>query len=321
MRRHVHDRLATQFDADRIVRQLHDVPPHEVYEVVVDGRRAVYKGDTGPTGNAGLEGRVLAFVDGRTSVPVPGVLLAGDDYFVATWHPDAPAPDDSPVADETWAAAAGRELATLHAETAPAIDTYGLFVTNDCVTVSQDCDMPGDDLAIDGSDDPHAAAVDYVRRRRPVLARYGHADAADAVDDFLTNHPDALEGAGEPVCCHGWATPEHVAIGDDGVTCVVDFEHALAAPGEFDYWRTVLPTFGNNDDGREAFRDGYESVRSLPAGFDRRKPMYVLLNLVYFFESLYVQDQHGSVETIQRADRLRKQVFETLDRVSHPPRR
>jgi hypothetical protein len=55
-------------------------------------------------------------------------------------------------------------------------------------------------------------------------------------------HPDAFADADEPVCCHDLATPEHVAVADDTVACVVDFEHAIAAPAAFDYWRTVHPT-------------------------------------------------------------------------------
>jgi hypothetical protein len=113
MRDDVHDTLASEFDTHRIVRQLHAVPPHEVYEVYVDGRHAVYKGDTGPTGSAATEGRVTAFVREYTSVPVPEILLVGDDDYIAAWHPDAPAPDEGGDVDETWAYATGRLLATL----------------------------------------------------------------------------------------------------------------------------------------------------------------------------------------------------------------
>ncbi|WP_185715674.1 hypothetical protein [Halocatena pleomorpha] len=90
MRHTVHDTFAAAFESYSIVRQLHDVPPHEVYEVTVNGHRAVYKGDTGPTGNAAIEVRVAAFIGEQTSVPVPRILLVGDDHFVAAWHPDAP---------------------------------------------------------------------------------------------------------------------------------------------------------------------------------------------------------------------------------------
>lgn len=306
MRQDVHDALASQFDSHRIVRQLHDVPPHEVYEVKIDGRRAIYKGNTGPTGNAEIEGRVIAFVDRETSVPVPEIIAVGDGYFVAAWHPDAPAPDVERDTSETWAEAAGRGLATLHEETAPAIGEYGQF------KVAAD-----GALTIDGHDEWRAAAVAYVEHHRPVLAEHGHADVADAVIDFLRENPDCLAGAGDPVCCHGWATPEHVAVEDGAVACVIDFEHAIAAPGEFDYWRTVLPTFGpDGDESQRSFREGYESVRPFPSGFDRRKPIYVLLNEVYYLESLYVQAQHGPDATADQAQWFRDRVFDALDRLT-----
>ena len=304
MRRDIHDTLAAQFEEHRVVRRLRDVPPHEVYEVRVDGRRAVCKVDAGPTGNAGVEGRVTAFVGERTSVPVPEILHVGGDRYVAAWHPDAPAPGVDRTVDGEWAAAAGRGLATLHAETAPLLDGYGRFESR------------GDDIVVEGHDDWHAAALADVRRRRPILARYGHADVADAVIDALRDRPDAFEGAGGPVCCHGWATPEHVATPDGRVACVVDFEHALAAPGEYDYWRTVLPTFAGDDATRRAFREGYDSVRSLPAGVERRAPFYVLLNEVYYVQSLYVQERRGPEETAERAAWLRNSVRERLEALS-----
>ncbi|WP_363466077.1 phosphotransferase family protein [Halogeometricum borinquense] len=311
----IHRRLESQFDACQIVRQLHNVPPHEVYEVRLDGRRAVYKGDTGRTGNAAVEGLVTAFVAQKTSVTVPEMIAIDDDYYVAAWDPNAPAPDARGDADETWAYAAGKALATLHDETDPLLNQYGEFVARETSVADSDPDS----LTVEGSDDWHAAAIEYVRNHRPTLARYGHADIADAVETLLDNRPDAFDGAGRPVCCHGWATPEHVAVEEDEVRCVLDFEHAIAAPGEFDYWRTVLPTFSGHGDSnalRETFREGYESVRTLPAGFDERAPFYVLLNEVYYFESLYVQDQHDPDETAERAERLRERVFERIERLS-----
>lgn len=302
MRRDLHTRLDRAFTSHRVIRQLHDVPPHEVYEVRVDGRRAVYKGTTGPTGNAGTEGRVIAFVGERTSVPVPEILWTGDDHFVAAWHPDAPAPDGGQSGCEQWATAAGRGLATLHTETAPWLEGHGQFRAEN------------GGLAFPGHADWHGAAIEYIRLRRQVLARYGQADIAETVIDFLNDRPAAFDEVDGPVCCHGWATPEHVSVTDEQVSCMVDFEHAIVAPGEFDYWRTVLPTFDHGTDGpAKAFRAGYESVRPLPTGFERRRPLYELLNWIYFFESLYVQDQHDPDETTRRAERLRERVLATLD--------
>lgn len=94
-------RLEAEHTTYRIIRQLHDVPPHEVYEIFVEGRRAIYKGDTGPTGSAGIEGRVIAFLGEQTTVPVPEILDVGEEHYIAAWHSDAPAPETGPQADET----------------------------------------------------------------------------------------------------------------------------------------------------------------------------------------------------------------------------
>lgn len=293
--------LESAFDSVSTVRELHDVPPHAVFEVVVDGDRAVYKYDVGPTGSAGVEGRVQALVHARTSVPVPRVLTHGPDHYVAAWHPNAPAPDASPSADRTWARAAGRALATLHAETAQVVDGYGAF------------EPAVEGVRTAGHDTWRDAALAYATRHRRAVARYGYGDVVDEAIASLEAHPDAFADAGEPVCCHGWATPDHVAVEDDAVACVVDFEHAIAAPAAFDYWRTAHPTF-DDDDGRErAFRDGYRSVRDLPPNLDEREPLYALLNAVYYFESLYVQDQYERHETARRARGLSAHVHDLQD--------
>lgn len=44
----VHDALASHDDDYAVRRQLHDVPPYAVYEVAVDGRRAVCELDAHP---------------------------------------------------------------------------------------------------------------------------------------------------------------------------------------------------------------------------------------------------------------------------------
>lgn len=303
----VHDRLAGQFDDYRVGRQLHDVPPHEVSEVTVDGRRAVYKGDTGPTGSAATEGRVTRFVGEYTTVPVPDVLAVGDDWYLAAWHPDAPEPDGDHAADEAWAAAAGRALARLHDDTAQHLDGFGRLR------------FDGGSVPLAASDDWQEAALAFVRRRRNLLAEHGHADVADAVLDCFRDHPGLFAGASQPVCSHGWWSPEHVSVRDGEAACVVDFEHALAAPRAFDYWRTALPIF---DDGAAAvaFRDGYEAVSALPEHVVEQRPLYLVLHGVYFFESLYVQGQRGQEEAAAHADRLRESVFDALEECRRPSR-
>lgn len=300
----IETRLDAAFDTYDIVDQIHDVPPHEVYEVRVDGRRAVYKHDIHSRGTAGVEGSVTALVGEQTSVSVPEILRTGPAYYVAAWHPDAPAPDDWQAADESWATAAGRGLARLHDETAPLLDSYGYFdVADGRVTPS-------------GCPTWHEAAVEYVEYHEPVLTAYGYGNVADDVLRFLHANPDAFRGAGEPVCCHGWATPAHTSTREGDIACLLDFEHAIAAPGEFDYWRTATVTCGGDDALQQAFRGAYESVRSLPQHLESRRELYSLLNLVYYFESLYIQDQHDPETTAERGRDLRTAVTERLDALS-----
>lgn len=297
-----HDRLAAIADHHRIVRRLHDVPPHEVYEVHLDGRRAVYKGTSGPTGRAGTEGHVTAFVGEHTSVPVPPVVHVGRDFYVAGWHQDAPEPGDDHPATDAWIEAAGRGLATLHGESAAAVTGFGR-------------PRPAEDGLVAPHDDWHEAALAWLRDRRTAVARHGQTDVVDAVLSAIEDRRWAFEGAGEPVCCHGWWTPEHVAVADGAVACVVDFEHAMAAPAEFDYWRTVLPSVPDGA-GRDRFRRAYRSRRSLPDGIKRRAPYYRLLCAVSYLESLYVQDQHGPSATARRATALRSRIRDHLADIS-----
>ncbi len=294
--------LDAHFTDYTVIDRIHDVPPHEVCMVVVDDQRGVVKRNVGRTGRAGIEGAVIDFVGEYTSAPVPEIFVRGEDFFVARWEEEAPSPDTETTVDTTWAEAAGRCLARLHNQTAPSVDSYGMF------------ELDGVELSIDTHADWYEGACSFVRHYEPTLERYGHGDMATAVLKSFTEHPAIFDDVGEPVCCHGWATPEHVTVHDGNVTCMVDFEHAIAAPGEFDFWRTVFPTFGSldNDAPQAAFRAGYESVRPLPDGFERRRPLYELLNCVYFFESLYVQAQHTPAEEEAYATRLRTNIEELI---------
>ena len=130
MTQDVHTALASWFDRYEIRRQLHDVPPHAVYEVTVDGRRAVCKVARGETADVGAEAAAMDHVDRHTDIPVPSVLAAREDAFVATWL-DALADDDVDRDDPTDARALGRGLARLHAATADAYSTAAFVMADD----------------------------------------------------------------------------------------------------------------------------------------------------------------------------------------------
>ncbi|WP_267641527.1 phosphotransferase family protein [Haloarchaeobius amylolyticus] len=295
--------LAQHFDQFHVGDRLHEVPPHQTDAVTVDGQRAVCKLATGPQGDPETEARVYEFVAEATTVPVPEILAVGADHFVAAWHEDAsPGPD----CDVEKARTMGAGLATLHAETA------GHF------------ERPGHPRATaDGLEvDAYATWGGTLRRHLESIREYladhedacQHVDVADAAIAFLREHPDALSGCGEPVLCHGNYLPDHVATRDGEVTCVVDFEHALVGPGEYDLWRTALPLLSHEDDQLfAAFREGYESVRALPPGVDDRRRCYEVLISVSYLQALYLQNQHDAETTSERATWLREFVLDGLD--------
>lgn len=276
----VRDALASITTNYEVEGELHAVPPHAVYEVRVDGRQAICKVARGPEADPATEARVVQYVGRETSVPVPHVLTVGDDWFVAEWRDDLP---EDPVLDAERARVMGAGLATLHDETAGAFEKTGFPRVEDGT------------LAVDTRDVWNETVRDLLADRRDYLVAFGYDEVAEAARSFLAGHPEVWDGAGEPVLVHGNYLPDHVGVADGGVTCVVDWEHALVAPAEYDYWRTAMPLFGGPNGAdeaiHEAFREGYESVRPLPDGFDRRATAFQLVNMVSYLKALHLQRQ------------------------------
>lgn len=327
MRHRLETALAPYADDATVVRELHDVPPYRVYEVRLDDRRAVLKIDAHPRGHAADEGRVHDYVANHTAAPVPEVLAVGSDHYLTAWD-DAIAGASESI-DTNWARTAGRWLGTLHDESAGDFDGFGRPREGD------------GNLVFESHDDWLDAVIDRLEDHRTYLESVGHEDVADDVCQVLRRHPHVLDGAGEPVLCHGDVHPEHVvgtgttsagsstktadgtpaaiASTADGAASAIDFEHALVAPAEYDYWRTAIPYFEARDDVDEAvsraFREGYESIRSLPDDLQRRRPVYRVITAVSALESLFLQRNVGPERRTERAERLRGLVDETLARL------
>ncbi|WP_435348409.1 phosphotransferase family protein [Haloarchaeobius sp. HRN-SO-5] len=306
------DALESHFDSYEVRGLLHEVPPHRTYEVTVDGTRSVCKVATGPQGDPATEARVLQFVDRETAVQVPDVLAVGRDHFVARWHDGVP---QSASLDDATARTMGAGLATLHGETTAAVDSYGRFVGS---TVDADGTL-GPGLGVETHDDWVDAVCAHLADVGDYLDRVGHGDVARATVDCLRERPALLDGTGEPVLCHGNYLPDHVGTADGRVTCVIDFEHALCGPPSYDVWRTLLPLRSDAGDcAAGAFRAGYESVRPLSDGFDRRARVYEAVLTVSYLRSLYLQDQHDAETTRERAEWMREFVFDALDELAGP---
>lgn len=341
MREKLETTLAPYADDATVVRELHDVPPYRVYEVRLDDRRAALKIDAHPRGHAADEGRVHDYVANHTAAPVPEVLAVGTDHYLAAW--DDTIASASETIDANWARTAGRWLGTLHGETAGDFDGFGR--PRDGGDHEDDgkpaLDALGTALELDAHAEWVDAVIDRLEYHRTYLESVGHEDVADDVSQFLRRHPNVLDGVGEPVLCHGDVHPEHVvgtgttsaepgtetadgtpaatASTADGAASAIDFEHALVAPAEYDYWRTVLPYIDARDDVDEvvsrAFRRGYESVRSLPDDLEQRRPIYGVITAVSALESLFLQRNVGPERRTERAERLRSVVDETLARL------
>ncbi|WP_255169277.1 phosphotransferase family protein [Natrononativus amylolyticus] len=284
--------------------ELHAVPPHAVYEAVVDGQRAVCKLARGPEADPATEARVMERVRRETSVPVPEVLDVGPDWFLAAWHDGVP---DEPTVGAERARTMGAGLATVHRETT--FEAAGHFTTGGT-----------GGLVLESRESWPETLRALVADCRRFLEPYGYAGVAEEVSAFLRERPDALAGAGEPVLIHGNYLREHVGVAGGEVTCVIDFEHAMAGDGEYDYWATALPTFvGANapggDLGRRAFREGYESVRRLPDGFDRRSGVYRVVLGVTYLRSLYLQGQWERPAADRRAESFAGNIRKRLERL------
>lgn len=315
MRRDLHEILeshTTDFDVERI---LHDVPPHEVYEIEFEGRRGVCKVSRGSRGAAAIEGRVLRHVGRETTLPVPEVLAVGSDHFVAEYREDAPEEPEGDVnrLDEDWLRTAGRTLGRLHRETA--FDRPGLF------TVDGDPTDPTAGVRPDSSEEATwtRALDDLLEVYHDALRGTEYREAIADARGFLETHADRFEmpEGRAPVLLHGWFDPCHVAVGDGEARCVIDFEHSLAGSGEWDYWRTAVPLFDGTGwetppDAEELFRTGYESVRPLPDGFADRADAYRAFVAASHLDSLHTQ-RGIDEDTRGTADFLRNYISETLD--------
>lgn len=304
----VHDALASISNDYEVRRELHAVPPHAVYEVTVGGTRAVCKVARGPRADPATEARVIEFAGRETSVPVPEILAVGEDFFVAAWRDGLPG---ETALDAQRARTMGAGLATLHEETVGAFEAAG-FPRADRFPRAEDGRLP-----VDARDSWHGTVCDLLADRRDYLVEFGYGDVAAEALAFVREHPDLFRGVGDPVLCHGNYLPEHVATEGDEVACVIDWEHALVAPGEYDYWRTALPLRNNAEPAERdsvlgAFREGYESVRTLPAGFDRRAEAYRLVNAVSYLKSLHLQRQQTGQKKARTAAFFREFVDDSI---------
>lgn len=311
MTRAVHGALASHPVETTVRRRLHDVRPHEVFEVTYDGQRAVCKLATHPVGHPELEARILEFVGAETSVPVPPILAVGSDHYVAGWCDDLP---DEPTVDRPRVRAMGRSLARLHEATSERFDSPGRLVVR------------GDELALDADRRWSDTLCAFLEDRRDFLEPLGYGDLATEVLELVEEYPSAFDDVATPALLHGNALPEHVGIDRSAepvrVARVIDFEHALVGPPSFDLLRSIGPMFGppeatRDPEGRAAFLEGYESVRPLPDSLHERLRRLRVVNGVSYVRALHLQrgDRDATQSIARRARGLANYVSDAAEEV------
>lgn len=273
MTRDIHDVVA-QYDGT-VIEELESLSSHSVYDVRVDGERAVCKvaGEDGEDAVA-LDAALLEYVHRETSVPVSRVVRSGTDHFLASW-----------VAGETYDGGmshvrrtqrlthAGAMLARLHE--AVEFDAHGRFTVE---TLPRDQCGPIGGVSLDavGRWDEMLRSI-VGRWRRDLPDRF--VEVGGAVYSFVGDHRWLF--ADEPATLvHGDYAGHNLLFDGDDVAAVLDWELAFSGAGEFDLCRAEQVLFGGEyptePDGalREALWGGYESVRPPDAESEARRAVY-----------------------------------------------
>jgi aminoglycoside phosphotransferase (APT) family kinase protein len=282
------------------------------------------------------EPHLMALVERRTSIPVPGVVGAVDD------HDDLPAPfflmdrldgevreneaSDLPVeAVERLAREAGRNLGELHG--------VGDFEAFGPVRLARDADRSGSGAEVDGRTvTVGKAGVASWRAHFERIADANFGDLHDRFADleaplraFVEDRLDALDREFDPVLGHDdyrlgnllvdATTGETKAVLDWGNAHTTEVQYNLVLTEQ--YFSGWAP---HDDPRRErvraALREGYETTSDLPRppDFERRRELY--LATMRLFPMVWFSLWYGNAsETVQEeiAEKHRRAAGELLD--------
>jgi Ser/Thr protein kinase RdoA (MazF antagonist) len=302
----IHDALGRHGPYEPI-RQLQTDDRNLVAEVAFEGTHAICKvARDDPTG----VNRVAAVHDllrRRAVVQVPTVLAASEGCLVTQYCGvayDADAPRDRRRARLRNVGAA---MARVHRATA--FEGHG------------DLQPTAEGLELDADESWAERFLAFTRERRPLHDGGRFEPVADAVLDAVREHAPIFADAGDPVLVHGDFEADNLRFDPDGtgVAAVVDWELARAEPGEWDLARAELGWFLKpsspevGSDLRGTIRDGYRSVRSLPAGSDARRRLYraaLTLGPLSYIDEVA---ERASVPVDELADSTVDYVYDCLD--------
>jgi aminoglycoside phosphotransferase (APT) family kinase protein len=309
----VHDALASHDDDYEVRRELPSRDSHGVYEVTLDGTRAVCKVARGEDAHVGRHALVTEHVRDRTTTPTPRVLGFGDGHAVFQWSEGVAYEAEAPrELRKRRLRNAGVTLARLHEETDS--DAHGYLRTR------------GERLELDSKGAWSDVLATIVEGWTDDLEGTRFEAAGVVVLEFVRDHDDALDAADGPDLVHGDYQPENVRFDGTRVAAVLDWEFSLVGSGEFDLCRAEREFFdwhdapeGDASDDeylRRALRNGYESVRPLMPGFEARCRVYravLKLDPMRFFDEWKAQVENPDAMAESMCEFVRESVADARD--------
>lgn len=247
-------------------RELQSNNHNRVYEVALDGRRAVCKVASGDDAHVRKDALAARHLSKRTPTPVPRVFAIEDDYAIFEWaEGTAYDADANRALRERRLRGAGETLAILHKSTD--FEACGYLNCQD------------GELELDARGTWSDMLTAIVGGWCDDLAGTRFEAVGESVLSFVREHEDAFTAVSESVLVHGDYQPENFLFEGESVAAVLDWEFCFAGAGEFDLCRAEREFFDwhtapENDDLRGSIREGYESTRALPPAFEGRRHVY-----------------------------------------------
>jgi Ser/Thr protein kinase RdoA (MazF antagonist) len=267
VRQNVQKALAAYAGEYEVRRELPSRGPNGVFEVLLDGERAVCKVADCEDAHIHRQALVVEAVAERTDVPTPDVLSTICGCVLFEWsHGCEYGGGQARNLRQQRLRNAGRTLAELHTSTDFAEHGY-LGVENE-------------GLALDSEGGWGEMLGTITAGWCEDLAGTRFESAGQSVRGFIETNCDRLERADGPDLVHGDFQPANVQFSGAEVVGVLDWEFSFVGAGEFDLCRAEREFFDwhtapeTDDSLRDALYAGYESVRPLPQNYAARRHVY-----------------------------------------------
>ena len=253
----------------RVVQRLNGRATNGVYELVTDRARIVLKTTNRAGWRLDKEAAILRKLAPVRGIPVPGVIDCGTvgdtSYLAIEFCEGTVAADVTNEGARALLRALGRLVAIVH----------------NAVGFSQAGNPVADDgsIRVDGPGDWVGTLEELLDAEAQILRDTPFESAANRAKSLLADHTSTVEDPSTIRLLHTDLNPENVFVDSEGeVSCVIDWEYATAGDPVWDVtsaeqtWFYEGP-FTSAD--RDALLEGYRAVRKLPAGYKRRRPLYL----------------------------------------------